>query len=62
MAWRRPWDALTEVLNGVNDCYPELLAVEPVHSFEVVPRPAQTTRGAKAANTYVGATVPCLGA
>ena len=46
-------DTLTEVLNGVDDCYPELLAVEAVHSFQITP---------KGQNTYVGASVPCVGA
>ena len=46
-------DDLTEVLNGVDDCYPELLAVEAIHGFKVTD---------KGQNTYVGATVSCVGA
>ena len=46
-------DDLTEVLNGVDDCYPELLAVEAIHGFKVTD---------KGQNSYVGATVSCVGA
>ena len=55
-------DTLTEVLNDVVDCYPELLPVTALHDFEVVRRSAQSSRTTKAVNTYVGAIVRCLGA
>ena len=45
-------DTLTELLNGVDDCYPELLGVGAVHDFKV-------TKDGQ--NTYIGATVPCVG-
>ena len=46
-------DTLTAVLNGVDDCYPELLSVTAIHDFKVTD---------KAQNAYVGASVSCVGA
>ena len=53
-------DDLIDVLNGVDDCYPELQAVAALHDFEVVPRSKQ--KAVKVVNAYVGAVVRCVGA
>ena len=46
-------DDLVDILNSVDDCYPELLSVAPLHDYKVT---------AKGLNTYVGAIVNCVGA
>ena len=53
----------SEVLNGVDDCYPELLPVGALHEFKVIAQGESRRRRVKTLveNTYVGATVPCLG-
>ena len=46
-------DDLIDLLNGVDDCYPELNDIQPLHAYKVTP---------KAQNVYVGAVAMCVGA